>query len=154
MTFFPTGWAHFLAGGVLIGIGVSGLFVFTGWVGGMSTVFSASWSYVSKRPFFQQARFVDTRGWRLVLALGLVAGAALWWRWLGPAGPMHTAVPAWRLALGGLLVGYGSRLANGCTSGHGICGLASLQRPSLIAVLTFMATGIATANLVRWFGGF
>lgn len=152
MNWFPTGWAHFLAGGVLIGLGVSLLFVLTGWIGGMSTVFSAVWSYASRQPYFQQARYVSSRTWRLVLALGLVAGAGLWWATLGPAGGLHTAVPGWRLLAGGLLVGYGARLANGCTSGHGICGLASLQRPSLVAVLTFMATGIATAHVVQWIG--
>jgi hypothetical protein len=48
------------------------------------------------------------------------------------------------------LVGYGARLGNGCTSGHGICGLGSLQLPSLGAVLTFMATAFITANLMAW----
>jgi len=150
---FPLGWAHYLAGGLLIGLGVSLLFVLTGWVGGMSTVFSSTWSYVSKRPFFQQPRFVDTRAWRLVFALGLVIGAAVWWAWRGPAGAMVTGVPLWQLGVGGVLVGFGARQANGCTSGHGICGLSSLQLPSLLAVLTFMATGFITANLVRLLGG-
>ncbi len=150
---FPLGWGHYLAGGLLIGLGVSLLFVLTGWVGGMSTVFSSTWSYVSRRPFFQQPRFTGTRAWRLVFALGLVLGAALWWAWLGPAEPLRTGVPLWQLGLGGLLVGYGARLSNGCTSGHGICGLSSLQLPSLAAVLTFMATGFATAQLVLALGG-
>lgn len=151
---FPLGWGHYLAGGLLIGLGVSLLFVLTGWVGGMSTVFSSTWSYLSKRPFFQQPRFTDTRAWRLVFALGLVLGAALWWAWLGPAEPLRTELPLWQLGLGGLLVGYGARLSNGCTSGHGICGLSSLQLPSLAAVLIFMATGFATAQLVLALGGY
>ncbi len=146
--FFPLGWAHYLAGGGLIGAGVALLFVLTGRVGGMSTVFSSTWSYVSRSAFFQQARFVDSRAWRLVYALGLVLGAGLWWAWLGPSTALGTGVPVWRLLLGGLLVGYGARLANGCTSGHGICGLGSLQWPSLVAVLTFMATAFITANVV------
>ena len=154
---FPLGWAHYLAGGVLIGAGVALLFVLTGRVGGMSTVYSSTWSYVSRRAFFQQARFLDSRGWRLVYALGLVLGAALyWWGW-GPGqasgAAATTAVPVWQLLLGGLLVGYGARRANGCTSGHGICGLGSLQLPSLLAVLTFMATAFVTANLVLALGG-
>jgi len=150
-TVFP--WGHYLAGGLLIGAGVGLLFLFTGWVGGMSTVFSSTWSYLSRRPFFRQARFVETRGWRLVFALGLVLGAGVWWAWLGPEGGVRTGVPLWQLAAGGVLVGYGARLSNGCTSGHGICGLASLQLPSLLAVLVFMATGIATAQLVLLLGG-
>lgn len=150
---FPFGWGHYLAGGVLIGLGVSLLFVLTGWVGGMSTVFSSTWSYVSRRPFFQQPRLVGSRAWRLVFAAGLVGGAALWWWLLGPAEPLVTRVPLWQLGLGGLLVGYGARLSNGCTSGHGICGLSSLQLPSLAAVGIFMATGFATAQLVLVLGG-
>jgi len=152
-TLFPLGWEHYLLGGLLIGVGVSLLYVLTGWVGGMSTVFSSTWSYVSRLAFFQQARFVDTRAWRLVFAAGLILGAALWWWLWGPSGGLHTSVPAWQLGLGGLLVGFGARLSNGCTSGHGICGLSSLQLPSLAAVLTFMATGFITAHAVLWLGG-
>jgi len=148
---FPLGWQHYLLGGVLIGTGVALLFVLTGLVGGMSTVFSSTWSFVVQRPFFQQARFTDSRGWRLVFALGLVLGALLWWLVLAHGAPQTTGLPAWRLLLGGVLVGYGARLGNGCTSGHGICGLGSLQWPSLLAVLTFMATAFLTANLAaRW----
>jgi len=151
LSLFPLGWQHYLLGGVLIGAGVALLFVLTGLVGGMSTVFSSTWSFVVQRPFFQQARFTDSRNWRLVFALGLVLGALLWWLVLAHGGPQTTDVPAWRLLLGGVLVGYGARLGNGCTSGHGICGLGSLQWPSLLAVLTFMATAFLTTNLAaRW----
>ena len=153
LSLFPLGWEHYLLGGLFIGAGVSALFFLTGWVGGMSTVFTSTWSYVSSKPFFQQSRFVDTRAWRLVFALGLILGAALWWVLLGPAVPLHTNVPFWQLGLGGVLVGFGARLGNGCTSGHGICGLSSLQIPSLVAVLTFMATGFITANVVLFLGG-
>lgn len=151
LSLFPHGWQHYLLGGVLIGSGAALLFVLTGRIGGMSTVFSSSWSFLVRRPFFQQPRFVDSRGWRLVYALGLVLGALIWW--LGFAGGVReaTAVPAWQLLVGGFFVGYGARLGNGCTSGHGICGLGSLQLPSLMAVLTFMATAFLTANLAaRW----
>ena len=151
-TLFPLGWGHYLAGGLLIGCGVAFLFITTGRVGGMSTVFSSTWSWLLRTPFFQQARFTDSRAWRLVYAVGLVAGAALWWWLMGDRQPLQTGVPVWQLVLGGLLVGYGARLANGCTSGHGICGLGSLQLPSLVAVLTFMAMAFITANAVLWLG--
>lgn len=151
---FPLGWAHYLAGGLMIGLGVSLLYLLTGRIGGMSTVFSAVWSYVSQRPFFQQPQFVQSRAWRLVFALGLVLGAALWWRLSGQTQRLSTGMPLWQLGLGGLLVGYGARQAGGCTSGHGICGLSSLQLPSLAAVLCFMATGFLTAQLVRALGGY
>lgn len=151
LMFFPLGWQHYLLGGALIGAGVALLFVFTGLVGGMSSVFSSTWSFVVNRPFFQQARFVESRGWRLVYALGLILGALVWWLVFADAAPQSTSIPVWQLLLGGFLVGYGARLGNGCTSGHGICGLGSLQWPSLLAVLTFMATAFLTANLVaRW----
>lgn len=150
-TLFPLGWQHYLLGGLLVGLGTALLFVFTGRIGGMSSVFSSTWSWLVQRPYFQAARYVQTRGWRLVYAAGLIVGALVWWLGWTDGTPLATRVPAWQLLLGGFLVGYGARLANGCTSGHGICGLGSLQLPSLWAVLTFMATAFLTANLAaRW----
>ena len=149
---FPLGWAHYLAGGLVIGAGVALLYVTTGRLAGMSSVFSSSWSFVSARAVFRQPRWLESRAWRLQLALGLMIGAALWWLTLGPAQPLTTAVPAWRLALGGLVAGFGARLAGGCTSGHGICGIGSLKLPSLLAVLTFMATGFVTAQGLAMLG--
>jgi uncharacterized membrane protein YedE/YeeE len=150
-TLFPIGWQHYLLGGTLIGAGVALLFVCTGLIGGMSTVFSSTWSFAMQRPFFQQARLTDSRVWRLVYALGLVLGALIWWLGFSDGTPGSTHVPAWQLLVGGLLVGYGARLGNGCTSGHGICGLGSLQWPSLGAVLTFMGTAFLSAHLAgRW----
>jgi uncharacterized membrane protein YedE/YeeE len=131
-----------------IGAGVALLYLFNGWVGGMSTVFSSTWSFVSRRSFFQQARLVDSRQWRLVYAAGVVLGALVWRFALNDGQAQSTSVPVWQLLLGGFLVGYGARLGNGCTSGHGICGLGALQLPSLGAVLTFMATAFLTANLL------
>ena len=147
-TLFPFGWQHYLLGGLTIGAGVALLYLFNGWVGGMSTVFSSTWSFVSRRNFFQQARLVDSRQWRLVYAAGVVLGALVWRFALNDGQAQSTSVPVWQLLLGGFLVGYGARLGNGCTSGHGICGLGALQLPSLGAVLTFMATAFLTANLL------
>jgi hypothetical protein len=144
---FPMGWQHYLLGGVFIGSGTALLFVLTGRIGGMSTVFSSTWSFVVQRPFFKQSRFIDSRAWRLVYAAGLILGALVWLLTLGGGVPQSTHIPAWQLMLGGVFVGYGARLSNGCTSGHGICGLGSLQWPSLLAVLTFMSTGFITANI-------
>ena len=148
-TIFPLGWQHYLLGGLTIGAGVALLYLFNGWVGGMSTVFSSSWSYLFQRPFFQQERFLASRHWRLVYAAGVALGALVWRFALADGQAQHTSVPVWQLLLGGFLVGYGARLGNGCTSGHGICGLGALQLPSLGAVLTFMATAFLTANLLR-----
>jgi uncharacterized membrane protein YedE/YeeE len=144
---FPNGWMHYLLGGVLLGAGMGLLFVSTGLIGGMSTVFTTLWSFFSQAPFFRQERFMSSRGWRLVYAGGLVLGALGWLVTMGE--PFVTRVPAWQLALGGFLAGFGARLSNGCTAGHGICGMASLQPASILAVLVFLVTAIATAHVVR-----
>jgi uncharacterized membrane protein YedE/YeeE len=146
-SWFPQGWTHYLAGGLLLGAGMSLIFVATGRVGGMSTVFTTVWSFFSQAPYFRQARFVESRGWRLVYAAGVVLGGVAFLLLTGVAQP--TTVAPWQLALGGFVAGFGARMANGCTAGHGICGMASMQPPSILAVVVFMAAAIATAHLVR-----
>ena len=150
---FPNGWSHYLLGGVLIGSGVGGAFLVAGLIPGMSTVFSSTWSWASRLPLFQEDRMRASRAWRVALALGLVLGGALYTVTVGGGALGTTAIPWWQLALGGVIGGFGARLAEGCTSGHGICGLASLQLPSLLAVLTFLTTAMVTAHLVRSMGG-
>ncbi len=152
MAFFPNGWQHYLIGGLLIGSGVSLLFALTGLIGGMSSVYSSTWSWVLRTPFFQQPRLVNSRQWRLAYAAGLIIGAALWWTMLADGTRVKVDLSPLRLLAGGLLVGYGARLSRGCTSGHGICGLASLNRPSMLAVCTFMLTAIVTANVLARLG--
>ncbi len=66
---------------------------------------------------------------------------------------VQTQVAAWQLPVGGFIAGFGARMSNGCTSGHGICGLASLQIPSLLAVATFLTTAIVVAHVVLALGG-
>jgi len=149
---FPFGWSQYLLGGLCIGLGVTLLYTLTGLVGGMSSVYSSTWSFVVQRPFFQQSRLVDSRAWRLAYAAGLIVGAAAWWLVLGPGARVAVNIPTWQLFVGGLLVGYGARLSRGCTSGHGICGLASLRLPSLLAVVTFMAIAMLTANVTARLG--
>jgi uncharacterized membrane protein YedE/YeeE len=144
---FPHGTERYLAGGLLIGGAVALLFVATGLLGGQSSFFTAVWSWCSRRPFFQQEKWSSSRGWRLAYAIGLVAGGSLFVA--GGGATFTTSVAWWRLLGGGLLVGFGARLGGGCTSGHGVCGLASLRLSSFVAVLTFLATAMATAHLVR-----
>ncbi len=149
-TLFPHGISHYLTGGLLIGLGVALLFIVTGRQGGASTFFSASWSWLIKTPFFQQPALLQSRNWRLVYAAGFVLGGLIY---LGMGLPQEaSAMPAWKLALGGVFIGYGARLGGGCTSGHGICGMASLNIGSISVVMTFMATGIATAWLFKSLG--
>ena len=150
---FPNGWLHYLVGGVLLGVGVSVAFLCSGLITGMSTFFSSTWSWASGLSFFQQDRLLRSRAWRATLALGLVLGAALYTVTLGDGMTTTTAVSWWQLAVGGVLVGFGARLSEGCTSGHGICGLASFQLSSFLAVLTFLATAMLTAALVGVYGG-
>lgn len=150
---FPHGIAHYLVGGIVIGVGVSLLYVTTGLIGGMSTVLSSTWSYVSRYPFFHQAPLRASRQWRSFYAAGLLLGALTYVATLGQGEVVVTQVASWQLALGGFVAGFGARLSSGCTSGHGICGLASLQLPSFLAVCIFLTTAIVTANIVKLFGG-
>lgn len=151
--YFPTGVTTFLGGGFCIGAGVALLFILTGYIGGVSTFFSAIWSYVSQWHHFQQHGLVTSRSWRLMYALGMILGAALFTIAVNHGKGFVTRVPAWQLLLGGLIGGFGARYSGGCTSGHGICGLGSLQKPSLAAVITFVLTAIITAHIVKALGG-
>jgi uncharacterized membrane protein YedE/YeeE len=151
---FPQGWKHFLFGGIAIGLGVSLLFALTGLIGGISSTFSAVLSWLTSHPYFHRANLVSKRAWLMMYALGLLAGALLFTLTLGHAHAFITHVPLWQLFTGGLLAGFGARMSGGCTSGHGICGVASRQLPSLLAVLLFLTTAILTAHLVHALGGF
>lgn len=150
-TLFPNGPWHYLAGGLLIGTAIGALYLLAGLVGGLSTFFSASLSWVSRLPALHQAKLLDSRNWRLAYAAGLVLGGVLFAASLGHFGA-GTRVPPWLMLAGGLLIGFGARLSDGCTAGHGICGLASLRWPSLLAVVTFLSTAIVVAQLAAHFG--
>jgi len=147
---FPHGLAVYLTGGLFIGLGVALLYVATGRPGGISTFYSAAWSWCIDSRFFRQAALLDGRRWRLVYALGLLLGGFAYAQFGLPLTP--SSLPAWKLALGGLLIGFGARLGGGCTSGHGICGIASLSGGSLLMVVTFLATAIAVAHAVSFLG--
>ena len=153
LSLFPHGFSHYLIGGLLIGSGVALLYFLSGKVGGMSTFFSAAWSWICRHPGFQQASLTNSRTWRLAYAIGLILGAALCTQFvdlgaLAPDFPLQTTLSPVILLAGGFLVGFGARLGKGCTSGHGICGMASLQWPSLLAVLTFLGTAFVTVWIV------
>jgi hypothetical protein len=150
---FPAGWQHYLLGGLWIGLAMATLFVLTGRVGGMDTVYTAAWSYVSRAPYFRQPRFAAGRRWRLAFAAGVLIGAALWWWLAAPRASIATGLPWWQLLAGGFIAGFGAAKSNGCTSGHGLCGLASLQLPSALAVLTFLVTAVGVAQLTWWLWG-
>lgn len=121
------------AGGLLIGLSAAlGFFMF-GRVVGISGLF-ASLNRPQVFPVF--------------FALGLVTGPVIAMAILGD---LHgfAAPPLWAVIVGGLLVGFGTRLGSGCTSGHGVCGLARFSVRSLVATLSFMAAGVATMSVLR-----
>lgn len=131
-----------LAGGVLIGSAAALLLLTAGRIAGITGIVGGA----------LRARGSDL-GWRLWFLVGLVgAGAALGRLWPSAfAGQL--AHPGWWSAGAGLLVGFGTRLGNGCTSGHGVCGIARLSRRSLVATAVFMVAGAATVFIVRHTGG-
>jgi len=127
---------------------------------GVSTGFEDICSLVLDAPYFKRSAVTQGRPWRLPMLLGLLLGgvlsavlgggwAATWdlgmfdteigW---GPAGKV-----AWMFA-GGLFIGFGTRLAGGCTSGHGIFGLSNLELPSLVTTVSFMGAGVVVTNLL------
>jgi uncharacterized membrane protein YedE/YeeE len=148
---FPNGIAQYAIGGLLIGIGASIIYLGTGIIAGASTFLESTLSYVSKLPRFNQGKYLRSRDWRVVFTLGIVGGAAIY-ALLFQGGWWTTDVQWWRLLGGGFLVGVGTRLGKGCTSGHGVCGVGSASRTSIVNVVTFMAVAIGTAQLVQALG--
>ena len=126
------------AGGVLIGIAAALLLVANGRIAGISGIVGGV-----VQPDGPEWR------WRVGFIVGLVGGTAL--AMLAGFGPASIAVTGSMPLLigGGLLVGFGTRLGSGCTSGHGVCGLARLSPRSLAATGIFMATGAATVYVMR-----
>jgi uncharacterized protein len=123
-----------LAGGVLIGAGAGVLILLDGKIAGISGIFER----VLHRAFGEQY-------WRLAFLAGLLLPALV----LG-TGAIDWQASPWLLAVAGSLVGFGTRLGSGCTSGHGVCGIANISPRSLVATLTFIAAGAATVGLMHW----
>jgi hypothetical protein len=148
---FPHGILRYAIGGSFIGLGVAVIYLTTGITAGASTFLESTLSYVSSVPRFNRHRYVASRDWRVLFTTGIVLGAAVYaLGWQGSA--WTTDVQWWRLLGGGILVGIGTRLGKGCTSGHGVCGLGSLSQTSLINVVTFLTVAIGTAQLVQALG--
>jgi uncharacterized membrane protein YedE/YeeE len=148
---FPRGTLQYLAGGILIGLGVALIYATTGIIAGASTFLESTLSFVSGLSRFDRPRFRRSRRWRLAFTAGIVSGAIVYTIATG-SGPWTTDVQWWRLFGGGVLVGAGTRLGKGCTSGHGVCGVGSLSGTSLVNVLTFLAVAIGTAQGVAALG--
>lgn len=148
---FPNGIARYLIGGLLIGVGVAGIYVGTGLAPGASTFLETTLSYVSSVQQFNRGTYLASRDWRLLFTAGMIGGAAIY-ALAFQDGIWVTAVQPWRLFAGGILVGIGTRVGKGCTSGHGICGVGSISSTSFANVATFVAVAAGTALLVQSMG--
>lgn len=131
-----TPWSA-LFGGALVGLAASILVLFNGRVFGISGLLSGTWSGEA-----------GDKGWRWMALLGLAAAPWLY-RLAGETVPEVHSQPWIWVVVAGLLVGFGTRLGSGCTSGHGVCGLSRLSPRSLVATLMFMASGFLTVFVLR-----
>lgn len=131
-------WIAAAAGGALIGTAATLLLWLNGRIAGVSGVLNGV--------------LTPKRGdvvWRILFLGGLVIGAGAYLKLVPAAYVPRSDFPLPTLLLAGLLVGFGTRMGNGCTSGHGVCGLGRLSLRSLYAVLAFMSTAIATTFVAR-----
>ena len=133
-----TAWSIALAGGVLIGLAATLLLWLNGRVAGVSGIVNGV--IFPKR---------EDTAWRAAFLLGLIAAGGLYMALVPGAALPRTDYSRAGLIVAGMLVGFGTRMGNGCTSGHGVCGLARLSLRSLVAVLMFMATAILTTFVLR-----
>lgn len=127
-----------LIGGGLVGLAAVALMAFNGRIMGVSGIFGM----LLRRP---DADLV----WRLAFVAGLVAAPPLYGLAIGGLEAPAIAVPLPVIILGGLLVGFGTRMGSGCTSGHGVCGLARLSRRSIAATVIFLAVAVVTVFVTR-----
>jgi uncharacterized membrane protein YedE/YeeE len=138
-----TPWAA-LVGGLLIGLASVLLLLLNGRIAGITGILGGGFSM-----------HVQANLWRWLFLLGLVLGAGGYYVWAGTdVLPSRQGFPVALLVLAGLFTGYGTSLANGCTSGHGVCGMGRLSVRSLVATLTFLLVAIATTYVVRHVVGF
>lgn len=136
-----TNWFPALLGGLLIGIAATLLLWSIGRIAGISGIVNG----VAGAPR-------GDRAWRVAFLAGMMGVGALVLQFV-PAPPRAQTGATSLLLIAGFLVGFGTRMGNGCTSGHGVCGLGRLSWRSLAAVLTFMLAGVATVYLMRHLPG-
>lgn len=135
LTAMPATWLQGLAGGLMIGASAAALFWLLGRIAGISGILGG----------LMTGAVAGDRLWRLCFLAGLLSAGLL----LAPPVLLTPGTTTPLLAIAGLLVGVGTRMSNGCTSGHGVCGLGRLSPRSLVATLTFMAAGFITVFLLR-----
>jgi len=125
-------------GGVLIGLAAVLLLLANGRIAGVSGIVNG---LLSRKP--------GDIGWRVAFVLGLWLGALVYWAARGALFELELLATPGVMIVAGFLVGYGTRLGSGCTSGHGVCGIARFSPRSMVATVVFMASGIATVYVVR-----
>ena len=125
-----------LTGGILLGLSAIWLLLTLGRVAGISGI---AWGSIAG----------PDRGWRWLFLLGLLLGGLPTHTVLGQPLPDESIAPTWLIAISGLLVGIGTRMGSGCTSGHGVCGLGRRSPRSVTATLTFMTLGIVTVFVMQ-----
>ena len=130
-----------LAGGVLIGAAAAIMVLWLGRIAGISGIVGNLLQASTWRSPQQWA-------WRLAFVVGMLA-APLVWQLFAPLPQVNMPSNPLLIIAAGLLVGFGTRLGSGCTSGHGVCGLSRLSLRSLAATLMFMATGVITVFVLR-----
>jgi uncharacterized membrane protein YedE/YeeE len=153
----PMHWA--VAGAVIAAVTLALLYLANRRLG-ISTGFEDLCSLALPLPYFRRQTLVAARGWRLPFVGGLVLGGVLsavlggGWSPTWALGMFDSVIgwgPAGKVAwmfVGGLFIGFGTRLAGGCTSGHGIFGLSNFERPSLVSTISFMLGGFLTTQIV------
>ncbi len=129
-----------LFGGILIGLAAVALMLLNGRIAGISGITAGLLSLSGP---------IKDRGWRIAFVVGLVAGPLLVAFLSGRSPDIRQVVSTPVAVLAGLLVGYGTVLGNGCTSGHGVCGIARLSPRSIVATVVFMVAGIAATYVMR-----
>jgi len=129
-----------LTGGILIGIASSMMMLFSGNIAGVSGIFGGM--------LFQQG---NERAWRLSFVAGLIAGGILLYILNAEFFENTSGRGLLAVTIAGLLVGIGTRVGGGCTSGHGVCGIGRLSGRSIVATVTFVVAGVAIVALVQSF---
>jgi uncharacterized membrane protein YedE/YeeE len=137
----PVEWINALLGGVLIGISVSMMLYFNGRVTGISGIINGVLSPMKG----------DT-AWRVLFIVGLFFGGIVMGQLKPDVFTKTLVTETWTTVVAGLLVGFGTIMGSGCTSGHGVCGISRLSPRSLIATGVFMAAGILAVFLFRKLG--
>lgn len=127
-----------ILGGALIGLSAVLLLLFDGRIAGISGMFNRLVP-IKKNDF----------AWRAFFLIGLICGGAMYY--FVPSIQFHprTQFPIYLLVLSGFLVGMGTKIGSGCTSGHGVCGVAIMSPRSIAATIVFLITGIGTVSIIR-----